>query len=486
MADGTVQRPVVLVHGWDSGSTTMQGYASLLDTSKVLHKPMHAFLFDYSHNSGQWAAMPAIASCLADYVNTVSAAYRKAGGDGKVLAVGHSMGGLAIRFSASGQYAANPDGANLGGVVTIDTPHLGSPWGNVPAAQLQQDMSQFSNGNGLEGFLPWPPDSDGEVCLATHAGSAGLPAGCATPSWLPADVPVAEIAGDITVHRQVFGFDVADSDIKGDAVVSTASSLGYLPDSGPGAPPVGTAAPMTYVDACDVTSGQLEAGAGGLGISVLNSLTSALQYVGTLGDQPLSSPVQTMLTLTDLSAPCGHTNINDPVIDPVAARDVQDALNADLDRLNAKPTQLGPPSGYFRYTNPRFEFSFDVPDGYTAGAPPQDRDGQSFTNSTGTATVTGFGQDSSPGEMTPARDLAQLVSTYESSGDQVTLRYLNGDIVAVSGTTPQGAIFYQRDVVFSLVIYSLVWDYPAADKAQYDPLVTHTVSSFTPGPDQAN
>jgi hypothetical protein len=58
------------------------------------------------------------------------------------------MGGLAIRFSASGQYAAQPNGASLGGVVTIDTPHLGSPWDNMPAAQLQQDWTQFENGNG--------------------------------------------------------------------------------------------------------------------------------------------------------------------------------------------------------------------------------------------------------------------------------------------------------------------------------------------------
>ena len=347
-ANGTVPRPVVLVHGWDSGSSAMEGYARLLDTSKLLHEPLHSFLFDYSANSGQWAAMPAIASCLADYVNAVSAAYRSAGGDGKVLSVGHSMGGLAIRFSASSQYAANPDGASLGGVVTIDTPHLGSPWGNIPAAQLQQDWTQFKNGNGLEGLLPWPPGSDAQVCLASRSGSAGMPHGCATPAWLPASVPVAEIAGDITVHRQVLGFDVADSNISGDAVVSTASSLGYLPDSGPGAPPAGTAAPATYVDDCEVTSGQLEAGVGGLGISVLNSLESALEYAFTLGDRPLSSPVQTLLTLADLTAPCGHTHINNPATDPFASVDVLKALNADLDRLNKGlngRNQTGTPSG---------------------------------------------------------------------------------------------------------------------------------------------
>jgi pimeloyl-ACP methyl ester carboxylesterase len=483
--DGAVPRPVVLVHGWDSGYSAMQGYANLLDTSKVLREPLHAFLFDYSANSAHWAATPAIASCLADYVNTLSAAYREAGGDGKVLAVGHSMGGLAIRFSASAQYAADPDGASLGGVVTLDTPSLGSPWGDLPAAQLQQDWTQFKNGNGLQGMLPWPPGSDAQVCLATHFGSTGLPAGCATPSWLPPGVPLAEIAGDITVHRQVFGFDVADTDIKGDAVVSTASSLGYLPDSGPGTPPVGTAAPATYVDACEVTSGQLEAGVGGLGISVLDSLESALEYVGTLGDQPLSSPFGTLLTLADLTAPCGHTHVNNPLVDPFASLDVLKALNADLSRLSAEPAGTPVRSGYFRYTNLRFKFSFDVPDGYTAGPPPEDGDGLSFSNGTGSASVAGYGQNWLGG-ITPSKDLAFLASSYASSGDQVTLRYLNGDTAAVSGTTPQGTIFYERDVVFPEVVYSLVWGYPAADQSQYGPLVDHTAGSFAPGPDHGD
>jgi hypothetical protein len=145
-------------------------------------------------------------------------------------------------------------------------------------------------------------------------------------------------------------------------------------------------------------------------------------------------------------------------------------------------------SGYFRYTDPRFKFSFDVPIGYTGGVLPADRDGRSFTNSAATATVAGFGQDigQDSGGMSPADDLEKLISAYESSGDQVTLRYLNGDIVAVSGTTPTGEIFYQRDVVFSLVIYSLVWNYPATEKAQYNQIVDHTVSSYTPGPDQGN
>jgi len=367
---GIVPRPVVLVHGWDSSYQAMSGYAHLLDTSKVLHEPLHAFLFDYSANSGRWAAIPAIAACLAAYVNAVSAAYSNAGGDGKVLAVGHSMGGLAIRFSASSQYAAHPDGASLGGVVTLDTPHLGSPWGDTPQAQLLQDAIQFENHNYFEGMFPLPAGGDGQVCLATHAGSAGMPPGCATPSWLPAGVPVAEIAGDITVHRDVLGFNVATSNTNGDAVVGTPSSLGYAPDSGPGAPPTGTQAPATNVDGCDITTGQLEAGIGGLGVSFWRSLTSALLALGTpAGTQnwnsPITHPFSTLLSLANRSAPCSHTNIENPATDPFAALDVLKALNADLDHLNDRPTtaSLLQASGMPRATAP-----IAVPGGYEAAA----------------------------------------------------------------------------------------------------------------------
>jgi hypothetical protein len=138
--------------------------------------------------------------------------------------------------------------------------------------------------------------------------------------------------------------------------------------------------------------------------------------------------------------------------------------------------------GYFLYTNKRFSFSFDVPDGYTAAPPPVDGDGREYDNATRTASVTGFGSNNFALGTTPAQDLAGLISTHQSQGDTVTYQFMSGDIVAVSGTTAKGAIFYQRDVVYTQVIYSLVWTYPVAGKAQYDALVTHSVQTFTPGP----
>jgi hypothetical protein len=146
----------------------------------------------------------------------------------------------------------------------------------------------------------------------------------------------------------------------------------------------------------------------------------------------------------------------------------------------ALPAQARP-SGT-RYTNARFGFSFTVPPGYRAQSPPADGDGLSFASPARTATVTAYGA-SNIGRYSPAQELARLVTTHQSARDTVSYRFSGQDVIAVSGTTPGGTVFYQREVVYSAVIYTLVWSYPAATKAQYGTLVTQTVDSFVPGPD---
>jgi hypothetical protein len=122
-----------------------------------------------------------------------------------------------------------------------------------------------------------------------------------------------------------------------------------------------------------------------------------------------------------------------------------------------------------------------VPDGYTAQAPPVDGDGLSFRDAAGPATVTAYG-DNNVLSHTPSQELAAMASAHQSAGDTVTYRFARGDVVAVSGTTPPGMVFYQREVVYPAVIYALDWTYPTASKTQYDSLVTQTVDSFVPGP----
>jgi hypothetical protein len=138
------------------------------------------------------------------------------------------------------------------------------------------------------------------------------------------------------------------------------------------------------------------------------------------------------------------------------------------------------PSGS-RYTNPRFGFSFNVPAGYRAGTPPTDGDGLIFTSPAKTATVSAYGGNNAL-SRSPAQEMAAVVKTYQSARDTITYRFFKNDVIAVSGTTPHGMVFYQREVIYPAVIYTLLWSYPAAGHTRYDALVTQTVDSFVPGP----
>jgi hypothetical protein len=167
------------------------------------------------------------------------------------------------------------------------------------------------------------------------------------------------------------------------------------------------------------------------------------------------------------------SSVTRPASHPAAAT----SHPAAAPRPSSSPSAGGP----YRYTNARFGFSFDVPVGYTAQPPPENGDGLSFTNATEPATVTAYGENNVL-TRTPSQELAELISTYQSAGDTITYRFAKGDVIAVSGTTALSKIFYHREIVYPAVLYALLWTYPASARTQYDPLVTQTVDSFTPGP----
>jgi pimeloyl-ACP methyl ester carboxylesterase len=542
--------PVLLVHGFDEGPRvfTKDGSPTLKQAiSGALGRSVTLVPFDYRKWKTLWVTFAEIGPRLATCITWLAHTSATQGGPGKVIIVAHSMGGLAVRCAvdpacAQGTQATDP--SLIGLVITLGTPNLGSnpqtlgpvlDWvctlfqqcndlliaRDSPAAQaMVPGSSQLAKLPLLPGSIPvdaiagritettelfgrsYVVRDFGDIAVpvasaladaqqsALHAGpgankttvNCGIVPDWELKLWVARSISQKAMASPVTCWHLTETTDaVWQQDIIA-AIKPAVQSL--LRKAGIGAaPPCTPAALASALNAANVAqrmplnwtvsnyacqSGYAFAGIDGTGLPVV-----ALFRQQGQSWQLIWGPTED----TCLFQQCP------PALRPPVPQALLQSLMKQADRL---PPATAPPSGYFRYTNPRFNFSFDVPDGYTAGAPPQDRDGQSFTNGTGTATVTGFGQDSGLGGSTPAQDLAELVSTYESSGDQVTLRYLNGDIVAVSGTTPQGAIFYQRDVVLSQVIYSLVWNYPSADKAQYSPLVDYTVSSFTPGPDQAN
>lgn len=223
--------PVVLVHGW-TGSP-MQDTRTMLE--KSLGRGWQFLLFDYTADNTRWAGDQRIWAPLADYVKKVSAAHKRVGGDGLVYFVAHSMGGLAIRFASR-----QPDvAAAIGGVVTVGTPHQGSLWGNA-SGSVWGKLAEIAKG---KVFDPPEADSMARVCLAVHSKGKGLPKECSAPPYLPAGIPLQQIAGSVVLERKYFGLHAYDITVGGDSIVSASSADGYI-GSAAGDSPKGSFAPI--------------------------------------------------------------------------------------------------------------------------------------------------------------------------------------------------------------------------------------------------
>lgn len=341
--------PVILVHGWTGSSQDMRPLAAALGAAL----PVTPLLFDYANVSSEWAAQPVIEGCLAEFIAQVARDYRNVGGNGKVVVVAHSMGGLAARFAAQERGVA----ADLAGLVTVDTPHQGSPFGNTAIARLIESIPHLTR------LLPLPtPGSDGSICLAEHRWStplAHLPYGCATPPYLPGGIPLTEIGGSVTVERTLFGFNMYPIPLASDGVVPLSSSQGYA-FSGPtktmpahqqvvGPPPVACTIPLYTVlqaalaGATTVAASRLNQE---LGVLVAHLGAAGLNDYATF-DELLSGHLGTglveLLGYAELIAPCSHTGM---LTDPTSLAEVVNAVRADLgawtdSHLTITPSSLG-------------------------------------------------------------------------------------------------------------------------------------------------
>lgn len=350
-------RPVVLVHGWDSNaSPDMDSLSDGLDG--WLNKPTKTVTlvrFDYSKASAHWASRPEVAACLADYLRQASKKYIEAGGDGKVLVVAHSMGGLATQFASDSKGEFTSESANdvIGGLVTLDTPFLGSYFGNQTVAHVAEALK---NQDPQAKMLVPPPGSDASICLALHDQHTSLPKNCKYPPYLPATVPVTQIAGDIRIDRTLFGIELYNIDVGGDGIVSTESSQGYLQSGPPGKISPSFLRPRT--EQCSMELGHvLEVGAlAGITDAALSSAIRTV--VGSVTYQPslstlLSLPVDwtysgspgqllssidgvaflhLVLAASALTGPsCSHTGITSH---PQAIQDAAAALKIDMKDLS--------------------------------------------------------------------------------------------------------------------------------------------------------
>ncbi|VXC15459.1 exported hypothetical protein [Arthrobacter sp. 9AX] len=238
-------RPVVYVHGWLGSASHHEDGPELLEQG--LGPGYKVFAFDYSFANTIWGGSGEAASCLADYIRQLSSAMPE--GDRKVLAVGHSMGGIVIR-AAAGVLAQSGQGSILGGAVSLGTPYAGSPWGGTAYA----DMLQGTDSAGLDPAKVGMPkaETSAATCLAVP-----LPSNCATFPYLPANTKYAMVGSQIIIERRLFGlrFMSADIPLFGDAIVPKLSATGYI-DTSANTRPSGKFWGETIVE-CKHTAGYL-------------------------------------------------------------------------------------------------------------------------------------------------------------------------------------------------------------------------------------
>lgn len=312
-------RPVVLVHGW-RGSALRDARTAL--EAEMGREGWQFFLFDYERASAQWAADEDVAGCLADYLQRVSQAHDERGGDYRIHVVAHSMGGLAVRFAVED----HPDlASSIAGVVTIATPHTGSPWGNSGLSTAVVDAVNRWTLDALpEG------SSRASVCLAVHQAGQGLPAGCAAPLYLPPNVPITQIEGAATISRTFFGFHAYDIILAGDSIVPSQSAAGYL-GSAPGST-TGMKVRIRTVS-CRTDARALLAEAGTRTRNPIIGLSAALAQLhidGTAMDAVMagtaSPALGELVGIANLVMPCSHVQLT---TSPVAITAVAEALRAD-------------------------------------------------------------------------------------------------------------------------------------------------------------
>ena len=316
-------RPIIVIHGWNSSAGKMLSWANVLQKGLTVRGAnVQTVRFDYSAARDAWPDNDMIRSCLAQYIIQASRAFTAGGGDGKVILIAHSMGGIAARFAS----VLSWDGVNvadrLAGIVTVSAPSLGSQWGNT----LLSDAAAAGGGSLASAFnlLRRAVQSTGSnasvalrivdeldrndtlwfktaaVCLAPPA---TRPSKCASPPQVPSKVPVYALGTNVAVNRAgIFGASTLY--LNSDGIVSFDSATAYQQRTRqPDGKYLGGLGPQ---ETCDVPESALT------DLDFAADFTATLFHFGSSADTNAPrDPLELVHALTAAAAgflsPCGHS-----------------------------------------------------------------------------------------------------------------------------------------------------------------------------------
>jgi hypothetical protein len=222
---------VIFVHGWMPGQPSSWGSDSQPGSMFATIDWMHGTwvsAFNWSPTNGEWVTNPGNGPALAQYIHHVAQASRKGGGNGKVIIVAHSMGGLLTRYAANVWLGKDHVADDIGMVITLGTPNTGSFWSNAgDKARALLCWEQTYNSQNFQVPSDFCKDWTALSGMSAYGDKiASLPE-------LPSRIPLYAIAGNEVIHIRL-GLSVVDIPLGGDGVVTTSSALHKRSNGGPG------------------------------------------------------------------------------------------------------------------------------------------------------------------------------------------------------------------------------------------------------------
>lgn len=203
--------------------------------------------------------------------------------------------------------------------------------------------------------------------------------------------------------------------------------------------------------------------------------TAAPAPASTPAEQPTAEPTQPSQSPQQ---PTLQPSSSQPVAtqpatsEPATTQPSSQATEGASSGSTTAPAQTG---DYVTYSNARYGYALDVPS-WMQRTESDNGDGITVTAPTGGILRTWVEDTRDTG--TDAALLASLKSELASSGVKITYAKDDGKGISLSGTRGSD-IVYSRYVFGPQRTAVMNWEYPAAKKAAYDPVVTRSATSFT-------